>query len=304
MNNEKKRAGSTGVAQSPMYNVISAISSNRPLATTLTAIEQPVEPANPSSQEPKRNQKGKHMETNCRNFTDLHRSGTGYNRGEFNPQVNIQGAAANDFYDVAKPLRTADPSVSTTISTLAQFLLMGACLLFIGAAGVRAQNNAHTQSREQESAPTPVQIVALDECDPTTFNAALGPNFCHNVTLGAFTVLTDLFKKAKAGTPDPNWDFEPDTLTIKKGTPIIVTDQGGEPHTFTEVERFGGGFIPDLNAPGETPVAECDGGFANLGVARTRILQGSQQQISGLGKGEHLFQCCIHPWMRVKVEVK
>jgi hypothetical protein len=22
-----------------------------------------------------------------------------------------------------------------------------------------------------------------------------------------------------------------------------------------------------------------------------------------LSKGEHFFQCCIHPWMRVKVEV-
>lgn len=199
---------------------------------------------------------------------------------------------------------TANETLSITKRGLAQFVLMAASLLFLGATGVQAQTNAHPQSREPEPAPAPVQIVALDECDPTTFNAALGPNFCHNVTLGAFTVLNDLFKKAQAGTPDPNWDFEPDTLTIKKGTPIIVTDQGGEPHTFTEVEQFGGGFIPGLNAPGETSVPECDGGFANLGVARTRILQGSQQQISGLGKGEHLFQCCIHPWMRVKVEVK
>jgi plastocyanin len=304
MNDQTKRLRSTSVAQSPLYNVISAISSNAPFTTKLTAIEKQVEPANTSSQGPKRNQKGQHMETNCGTFTGLQCCETGYIRGEVISQVNMQAAVATDFYKVAKPLRTVDQRVSTSRRTIAQFLLMGACLLFIGATGVRAQNNARTQSREQESAPTPVQIVALDECDPTTFNAALGPNFCHNVTLGAFTVLTDLFKKAKAGTPDPNWDFEPDTLTIKKGTPIIVTDQGGEPHTFTEVERFGGGFIPDLNAPGETPVAECDGGFANLGVARTRILQGSQQQISGLGKGEHLFQCCIHPWMRVKVEVK
>jgi len=26
--------------------------------------------------------------------------------------------------------------------------------------------------------------------------------------------------------------------------------------------------------------------------------------VPGLSKGEHRFQCCIHPWMRVKVEVK
>jgi plastocyanin len=174
--------------------------------------------------------------------------------------------------------------------------------VFAAAGPALAQEKA--QERGQENLPTPVQIVALDECDPKTFNDALGADFCKNVTLGKFTVLNDLFSKAQAGTPDTGWDFEPDTLRIKKGTPIIVVDQGGEPHTFTEVRSFGGGFIPQLNAPGEETVHECEDGFANLAVARTRILQGSQQQITGLGKGEHLFQCCIHPWMRVKVEVK
>src|ERR1700692_835457 len=86
-----------------------------------------------------------------------------------------------------------------------------------------------------ENSPHVAQVVALDECDPTTFNAALGPDFCKNVTLGAFTTLSDLFAKAAAGTPDPGWDFEPDVVKIKKGTTLSVVDQGGEPHTFTEV---------------------------------------------------------------------
>ena len=159
-----------------------------------------------------------------------------------------------------------------------------------------------TQALAQNNSPTPAQVVALDECDPATFNAALGTAFCHNVTLGAFTTLSDLFAQAAAGTPDPNWDFEPDTLHIKKGTPIIVVNQGGEPHTFTEVKQFGGGFIPGLNS-GEAMVSECANGFKNLALARTRILQGSQLQITGLSRGEHLFECCIHPWMRTKVEV-
>src|SRR6201998_1561106 len=98
-----------------------------------------------------------------------------------------------------------------------------------------------THAVAQGSSPTPAQVVALDECDPATFNAALGTAFCHNVTLGAFTTLSDLLAKAAAGTPDPNWDFEPDTLHIKKGTSIVVVNQGGEPHTFTEEKRFGGG---------------------------------------------------------------
>ncbi len=108
---------------------------------------------------------------------------------------------------------------------------------------------------------------------------------------------------AAAGTPAPGWDFEPDELAIKKGTILSVVDQGGEPHTFTEVAHFGGGFIAGLNH-GEATVPECTGGFSNVAVARTRILQGSHLDITGLSKGKHLFECCIHPWMRMEVDVK
>jgi len=52
------------------------------------------------------------------------------------------------------------------------------------------------------------------------------------------------------------------------------------------------------------PFPNFGGGFSNLAVAKTRILQGSQTELNNLSKGEHLFECCIHPWMRVKVEVK
>jgi plastocyanin len=155
------------------------------------------------------------------------------------------------------------------------------------------------------SSPSLVQIVAVDECDPATFNdpAAAGPGFCQNVSLGAFTTLQDLIDEAMAGAPDPNWDFEPDVVTIKKQSTLSVVNQGGEPHTFTEVSHFGGGFFEPLNG-GEDVVPECAGGFANLAVAKTRILQGSHLDITGLSKGTHLFECCIHPWMRVEVDVK
>jgi plastocyanin len=134
------------------------------------------------------------------------------------------------------------------------------CLVFVGAAAIH-----------QGDAPSVAQVVALDECDPTTFNAAIGPDFCKNVSLavlGYATTIQDLFAKAAAGTPDPKWDFEPDTLSINKGTVVSVVDQGGEPHTFTEVKEFG------------------------------------TSQITGLSKGVHHFQCCLHPWMRVTVDVK
>jgi len=158
----------------------------------------------------------------------------------------------------------------------------------------------------QENQPNLVQVVALDECDPVTFNAVLGPDFCKNVALAALgyaTTFNDFFALAAAGTPDSGWDFEPDVVRIKKGTTVNVVDQGGEPHTFTEVAKFGGGFIEPLNA-GEPTVPECAGGFKNIAVARTRILQGSQLNVTHLSKGTHRFECCIHPWMRMTVEVK
>lgn len=181
-------------------------------------------------------------------------------------------------------------------------IVVFAGLLASPIAGVAQTHKDHDHDA-QPAVVQPVQIVALDECEPKSFNDALGADFCKNVTLGAFTPLDQLFKLAKDGTPDSGWDFEPDTLKIRKGTPIVVVDQGGEPHTFTEVKEFGGGFIADLNH-GEQTVPECDGGFKNVAVARTRILQGSQLQVSGLTLGQHNFQCCIHPWMRVKVDVQ
>jgi hypothetical protein len=53
------------------------------------------------------------------------------------------------------------------------------------------------------------------------------------------------------GSPDAGWDFDPDKLNTTEETTLLVTDQGGEPHTFTEVKNFGNGFVPDLNAGDE-----------------------------------------------------
>src|SRR5258707_12477119 len=75
-----------------------------------------------------------------------------------------------------------------------------------GSAQAYAQNyKGGPQS--QEDSGNPVQIVALDECDPVTFNAdpvksdtnpnpGLGSDFCKNIALaplGFTTTLQDLF---------------------------------------------------------------------------------------------------------------
>src|SRR5260221_6927577 len=89
-----------------------------------------------------------------------------------------------------------------------KWLLRGV-LMFAGATCALAQSKSpqgHPEHPEHEHTGPVVQIVALDECDPTTFNAALGPDFCKNVALAPLnfaTTFDDLFKKAAAGTPDP-----------------------------------------------------------------------------------------------------
>jgi plastocyanin len=190
--------------------------------------------------------------------------------------------------------------------TAAKFALLTGCLMCAGTMNALAQGDPEHGHRPHGDQARIAQVVALDECDPTTFNKAVGPGFCKNVALAALgfaTTFQDLFTKAANGTPDPGWDFEPDTLKIKQGTTVVVTNQGGEPHTFTEVKSFGGGFVEGLNA-GEETVSECSGGFKNVDVAKTRIIQGSDRRVTDLSKGEHRFQCCLHPWMRMKVEVK
>src|SRR5579863_29589 len=111
---------------------------------------------------------------------------------------------------------------------VAVLTLMAGCAILAGA----------THASAQPGSPGLSQVVALDECDPTTFDAALGPDYCKNITLGAFTTLPDLSAEAEAGTPDPGWDFEPDQVTINKGDIVSAVNQGGEPHTFTEVKAF------------------------------------------------------------------
>jgi hypothetical protein len=73
---------------------------------------------------------------------------------------------------------------------------------------------------------------------------------------------------------------------------------------YAEVTQFGGGFISALKGPGETVIPECAGGFSTVAVAKTRILQGSRLEVTGLSKGKYLFQCCVHPWMRIEVDVQ
>jgi hypothetical protein len=111
------------------------------------------------------------------------------------PQSNLESEAAKHLCELGGWRRTVENTpteennTNTTKRTPTNLVLLGACLMFAGVTHVLAQENARAHA--QDCIPTPMQIVALDECDPKTFNDALGPDFCNNVTLGKFTVLQE-----------------------------------------------------------------------------------------------------------------
>jgi hypothetical protein len=76
---------------------------------------------------------------------------------------------------------------------------------------------------------------------------------------------------------------------------VTAINDGGRLHTFTEVANFGGGFVPPLNGT----LA-----FAPECATATPLPPGARQQVTGLTPGNHLFQCCIDPWMRMLVKVE
>jgi hypothetical protein len=141
-----------------------------------------------------------------------------------------------------------------------------------------------------------VMVTIHDECDPETFNAALGPGTCvGNGTLTFADFIDILTKRAKVNS----WHFSPKVVEAQEGK-FLVTNLGGEVHTFTEVEEFGGGIVPQLNELAHLPTVapEClsltPGDFIAPGNTFEDEIEPDEQE---------LYQCCIHPWMRLSTRV-
>jgi plastocyanin len=144
------------------------------------------------------------------------------------------------------------------------------------------------------------QVVMRDNCDPTTFNAVVGPGTC--VRNGGTTFSTFVDQLIGQGGA-PAWRFAPEQLKLAAGGTLEAPNLGGEGHTFTEVANFGGGCIDVLNdLLGLTPVPEC-AGFPGGLFGATLVPAGGTLTTGPLAPGIHRFECLIHPWMRTTVEV-
>ena len=152
-------------------------------------------------------------------------------------------------------------------------------------------------------------VALVDNCDPATFNAFVGPGTCaptphqHDTPFLEFIDL--LFSPLAANViGHPAWQFSPGHISVPAGQTVRVTNVGGEDHTFTEVTEFGGGFVPPLNGvggpAGTVPLVPAGACLSSPAV----VAPGATVQIKALSPGVHKFQCCIHPWMRAVVDVE
>ena len=147
----------------------------------------------------------------------------------------------------------------------------------------------------------PRRIEILDACDPTSFNAAIGAGTCSRPGGMSFdTFIAQLTKKGSVGA----WRFAPaNNVTGREGQVLLAINRGGETHTFTEVDNFGGGIVASLNQASGNPTEapECAqltaGDFVAAGTTFTSDVA------SAADIGTEKYQCCIHPWMRAVVTV-
>jgi hypothetical protein len=145
------------------------------------------------------------------------------------------------------------------------------------------------------------KIRMYDDCEPTTFNAVLGEGTC----VGKGHTTFDEFIEELTATQDVHtWRNQPSAMQVNVGRPTIIENRGGEDHTFTQVDEFGGGVVPVLNQLSGNPVAapECLGPIVLIHAGETEA--GPTAGSSELPVGSHKFQCCIHPWMRTTIDVE
>ena len=146
----------------------------------------------------------------------------------------------------------------------------------------------------------PSRIVARDDCDPVSFNLAIGAGTC--VGSGG-TTFDDFIGQLVDHKFAGSWNFSPRQVHIQAGSSLVVTNRGGETHTLTQVTEFGGGgIVAALNEilfGTPTPPLFFFGPLNFIPAGGTTTISSAT-----LTPGTHLFFCAIHPWMHETVRVE
>ncbi len=155
------------------------------------------------------------------------------------------------------------------------------------------------------------KVKMYDDCDPASFNAAVGPGAC---TGDGETTFDAFIAQLLATQQAEDWEFDPSMLRVRQGRPVILENEGGETHTFTLVDEFGGGFVPELNdLLGLEPVDECathdaQGHLVPRPPSPVNVFVAADREgafkTARLTPGTYRFECCIHPWMQVVLTVR
>jgi hypothetical protein len=183
-------------------------------------------------------------------------------------------------------------------------------LVAVGCAADPADDGNETAIEQDSHGGT--EIHPEDRCDPTTFNAGRTTPLCRpgfKSDDGAAITLDQFNAELAANKRVAEWEYGGGGINVNLGQSFTVDNKGGETHTFTVVKTFGGGRVPGLNtASGNTTVApECVAGAnaSNVDIASgtgITVTTGAGKTITG--KGTFNVQCCIHPWMRIQVQIK
>jgi len=150
------------------------------------------------------------------------------------------------------------------------------------------------------------RVVKLqDDCDPASFNAAIGPGTCEGDGRTTFAELLAAFFPPTGDFSVDGWQFSRPEFNIDAGGTITARNDGGEFHTFTHVSHFGNGCSPLDN--GEPVAGDPNGGDINcatFNLGSSGLLPGQSLAVTVHGPGPVFFQCLIHPWMRSTVDVR
>ena len=183
--------------------------------------------------------------------------------------------------------------------------MMCSALVFCCALLVSGVTAAYAQNAGKLS--TDVNVDIRDYCDPTSFNAVIGPGTCVRSTVLGFITFDGFLGELTADQSVGAWRFAPSQASIAEKATLHVTNLGGETHTFTQVKDFGGGFVDFLNGLSGNPVPapECaqvvEGQLVPQPPSADNIFLGPGASATVVENHElnAKYQCCIHPWMRL-----